>query len=67
MIFKPRIVPMGGDLWAIRTYWFFGWRYVDLRQVNYRWARGSEFFHDCLGDRQTCDRIMYIYFGGIGT
>ncbi len=45
-----KIVKFENGQYGIRTHWFFGTRFLDLRNNIYSWTQRSDFFCDCLTD-----------------
>lgn len=58
MIFKRKLVKFNNGRYGIRSYWFFGWFFVDLVTNGFNWAPGSMFFSDCQGSREKVESIL---------
>lgn len=53
-----KIVQFSNGKYGVRTYWFFGWRYLDLIEQDYSWPKNDEFFRDCIVD--SVDEILRL-------
>jgi hypothetical protein len=52
-----KIVKFENGMYGIRSSWFLGWRFVDLRCPGCRWKSGDSDFKDCLGTIDQCLEI----------
>lgn len=48
-----KLVRFHNGKYGIRTYWFFGWHFLDLVSEGYHWRRCDKFFSHCQADKET--------------
>lgn len=53
-----RLVKFENGKFGVRTYWFFGWHFMDLASPGFHWKRKSDFFPCCMGSRELAESCM---------
>lgn len=53
-----RLVQFDDGKYGVRSYWLFGWRFVDLENPYFHWEPGDKFFKCCMGEREEAERIL---------
>lgn len=56
-----KLVKFQDGTYGVRAYWFFGWRFKDLRSPGFTWHASSVFFSDCKGTRDEAIAAMSKY------
>jgi len=52
-----KIVRFENGKYAIRTFWFFGWNFLDLTNPRFNWTRRERHFKDCVSSLEKCLKI----------
>lgn len=47
-----KLVQFENGEYGVRTNWFFGWRFLDLKDSQHRWRPSDGFFCDCKGSEE---------------
>jgi hypothetical protein len=51
-------VKFANSKYGVRTYWFFGWHFLDLESPVYSWKGGTTYFPCCVGSEEQADKAL---------
>lgn len=55
-----RLVRFENGKYGVRTHWFFGWHFMDLKCRGFSWKIGSEFFPDCMASQEAAEAAFRL-------
>ena len=53
-----KLVEFSDGTFGVRLTWSFGWSFVDLKNGQFKWRRGSRYFKDCRGTREEAKNAL---------